>query len=416
MASPNQFGFIHITSHGLVSAESLCSWVIVKAGQLIIEGQGHLPQAIAACAKVPTALALSVHDLIVTKITLPTKSQSQRRTAIPYAVQSQLAAPAKDVHWSWRAKDQTLHLVGIAQPHLTSITSALETLHFAPKWLVADGLHLGGHDAHWQIMALPHSLLVQQDSHSAYCIADDTPLPWLQKAYDEAFNSAAGEPLNMSTHGFIEPALSQWFTDANIDVNSHHTDTAFNSAGILANTFDISTCINLWPQKRRAVWTPNINWPLWRLPYALTVLLGLLGLSYLWLNNLSATQNIEASYQQGQAIFRQTLPNARLVDPLSQLEDQVLALQKPRPAALFLPMLHAFQQRHNELNPTAESSNIVAIKFFDEQLHVTLKTSPSPLDKWPKAGVLGTQFAYKTAPSESDNGAINVTLSIQEAR
>jgi type II secretion system protein L len=416
MASPNQFGFIHITSQGLMSAESLCSWVIVKAGQLILEGQGNLPQAVAACAKVPAALAISVHDLIVTKITLPTKSQSQRRTAIPYAMQNQLAVPAKDVHWSWRARGQTLQLVGIANNQLSAITSTLQALHFAPRWLVADGLHLGGHDAHWQLMALPHSLLLQQGQHSACCIAGDTPLPWLQKAYDEALNSAAGEPLNMSTTGAISPAINQWFTDASLDVNSHHTDTAFNSAGILAKAFNHRTCINLWPPKQRSVWTPNINWQLWRLPYTLTVLLGLLGLGHLWLNNISTTQDIEASYQQGQALFRHTLPNTRLVDPLSQLEGQVLAAQKPQPTALFLPMLHAFQRRHDELNPASESTNIMAIKYFDEQLHVTLMASPSRLNKWPNAGVLDTQFAYKTTPSESNDGAISITLSLLETR
>ena len=94
MAAPKQFGFIHITSYRLMSADILCSWVIVKAGQIILKGQGDLSQATSACANVPTAIALSVQDLIITKVTLPTQSQSQRRTAIPYAVQNQLAVPA----------------------------------------------------------------------------------------------------------------------------------------------------------------------------------------------------------------------------------------------------------------------------------------------------------------------------------
>ena len=48
MASPKQFGFIHIQSPGLVSAESACSWVIVQAGKVTLEGQGNLLQAINA--------------------------------------------------------------------------------------------------------------------------------------------------------------------------------------------------------------------------------------------------------------------------------------------------------------------------------------------------------------------------------
>ena len=338
MAAPKQFGFIHMTSHGLVSAESLCSWVIVKAGHIIVKGQGDLLQATSACAKVPTALALSVQDLIVTKVTLPTQSQSQRRTAIPYAVQNQLAVPAQEVHWSWRAKGQQLQLVGITQTHLASINTTLDALSFTPKWLLADALHMSGNASHWQLMVLASGVLVQTGAHSAFCIDQEQPSPWLQKAYDEAHNSASGGPLAMHITGQANTALEQWYSSASVDIKTHENFQPFNSAGILSHSFDTQTCINLWPQKSRQMWTPNINWQLWRLPYALVVITALLGLSHLWLSNMTTAQNIDAVEAQSRAIFQSTLPNTRLVDAISQLEGQLLRIQEPKKTALFLPI------------------------------------------------------------------------------
>ena len=412
MAAPKQFGFIHITSHGLVSAESLCSWVIVKAGHIIVKGQGDLLQATSACAKVPTALALSVQDLIVTKVTLPTQSQSQRRTAIPYAVQNQLAVPAQEVHWSWRAKGQQLQLVGITQTHLASINTTLDALSFTPKWLLADALHMSGNASHWQLMVLASGMLVQTGAHSAFCIDQEQPSPWLQKAYDEAHNSASGGPLAMQITGQANTALEQWYSSANVDIKTHENVQPFNSAGILSHSFDTQTCINLWPQKPRQMWTPNINWQLWRLPYALVVITALLGLSHLWLSNMATAQNIDAVEGQSHAIFQSTLPNTRLVDAISQLEGQLLRIQEPKKIALFLPMLHAFQEFISPLLATSEGSKVMSIKFLDEQLLITLVGSPESIDAWPKAGILAAKFGYETERLEDINGAIMITIMV----
>jgi type II secretion system protein L len=419
MASPKNFGFIHITSHGLVSVESLCSWVIVKVGHSVVQGQGNVGQAASACAKLPTAIALSVYDLMLTKVTLPTKSQSQRRTAIPYAIQNQLATPAKDMHWSWRAKGQQLQVVGLAHSQITSINTTLQALHFSPKWLIADGLHLGGHNAHWQLMVLPNSWLLQQGQHRACCIASEAPLPWLQKAYDEAHNSAAGEPLNISVTGPVSDVLNQWFISASIEPQTHKNTEEFNSAVILAQDFDATTCINLLPKNPRTIWAPSINWKLWRLPYTLTVLLALLGLSHLWLNNIATTQQIEKTYKQGVSIFQDTLPNERLVDPLSQLQGQVLAAQEPKHTAIFFPMLHAFQQFNSSLKQGTEASKISLIEFSDAQLKITLTATLKILNEWPKQGVLAGEFSYTAEPIKqlkSNDESILITLSTLEAR
>ena len=420
MASPKQFGFIHITSHGLVSAESLCSWVIVKAGQSVVQGQGNVGQATLACAKVPTAIALSVYDLMLTKVTLPTKSQSQRRTAIPYAIQNQLATPAKDMHWSWYAKGQQLHVVGVANSQITSINTTLQALHFSPKWLIADGLHLGGNNTHWQLMVLPNNWLLQQGQHSAGCIASETPLLWLQKAYDEAHNSAASVPLSVTVTGPVDDDLSQWLTNAGIEPQTHKDAEKFNSAGILTQNFDATTCINLLPKDQRKIGAPKINWKLWRLPYALTVLLALLGLSHLWLNNITTTQQIETTYAQVVGVFQHTLPNERLVDPLSQLQAQVLAAQEPKQTAVLLPMLHTFAQFNSSLTQGTEgikatdASQISLITFSDAQLKITLTAPLKTLNQWPKQGVLAEKFTYTSEPVqqlENNDASILITLS-----
>jgi len=319
------------------------------------------------------------------------------------------------VHWSWRAKGQQLQLVGITETHLALINATLGTLGFTPKWLLADALHMGGNASHWQLMVLANNVLLQTGAHSAFCIDHEQPSPWLQKAYDEAHNSASGGPLTLHITGQANAALDQWYSSTSVDIKTHENVQPFNSAGILSHSFDTQTCINLWPQKPRQMWTPKINWQLWRLPYALVVFMALLGLSHLWLNNITTTQNIDAVDSQGRAIFQSTLPNTRLVDAVSQLEGQLLRLQEPKKAALFLPMLHAFQELLGPFLATYENSKITSIEFFDEQLLITLVGSPESIDEWPKAGVLAAKFGYKTERLDDINGAIMVTISATEA-
>jgi type II secretion system protein L len=413
MASPKQFGFIHVKSPGSVSAESACSWVIVKVGEITLEGQGNLLQAINACAKVPTALALSVQDLIVTKITLPTTNKTQRRNALPYAIQDQLAQPATQMHWSFRSKGKLLDVVGISQTQLDSINAVVKKLNFSPKWLVADGLHLGGYESHWKVMVLSDSLLIQSGPHKAFNINSEEPLPWLQKAYDEAHKSAAGEPLNVTLVGQQNAGLTQWFASSGIDIKPHQTAAQFNSAGILSQDFDAKSCINLWPQKPLKLWSSNIDWKVWRLPYILTVLIALIGLGHLWLSNTTLQKTIDATDLQGRTIFQRTLPNTRLVDALSQLENQMLVAQSANKPDVFLPMLHAFELFNSALKKAHDESKIIAIRFLDDKLFVTLETSPEHLKKWPKSGVLEADFVYET---KSTGSVINVIISSQEAR
>jgi hypothetical protein len=278
--------------------------------------------------------------------------------------------------------------------------------------LLADALHMSGNASHWQLMVLASGVLVQTGDHSDFCIDQEQPSPWLQKAYDEAHNSASGGPLAMHITGQANTALEQWYSSANVDIKTHENVQPFNSAGILSHSFDTQTCINLWPQKSRQMWTPNINWQLWRLPYALVVITALLGLSHLWLSNMTTAQNIDAVDSQSRAIFQSTLPNTRLVDAISQLEGQLLRIQEPKKIALFLPMLHAFQEFISPLLATSEGSKVMSIEFLDEQLLITLVGSPESVDPWPKAGILAAKFGYKTERLEDINGAIMITIMV----
>ena len=160
------------------------------------------------------------------------------------------------------------------------------------------------------------------------------------------------------------------------------------------------------------MWTPNINWQLWRLPYALVVITALLGLSHLWLSNMTTAQNIDAVDFQSRAIFQSTLPNTRLVDAISQLEGQLLRIQEPKKTALFLPMLHAFQEFIGPLLATSEGSKVMSIEFLEEQLLITLVGNPESIDAWPKAGILAAKFGYETERLEDINGAIMITIMV----
>ena len=417
MVPPKKFGFIHVTSHGLVSEESLCSWVIIISGHIVVTGNGSMHQATQACAKVQTAVAVSVHDLVVAQVSLPTKNQNQRRIAIPYAIQKKITTSANDMHWSWRANGQILDLVGMPNSQATAIKNTLKSLAFSPKWLLADGLHLGGQNSHWQLMLLSNQWLMQQSHHSAYCIDNQTPLMWLEKAYAQAQSSASGAPLSISIYGQVSKDLEQWLIDTQMDTHNQEPTEALNSAAILSQNFDVKKCINLLPQTKGKVGIPSINWKLWRLPYTLMVVLGLLGLSHLWLNNIATSQKIETAHTQGELLFQSVLPNERLVDPINQLKIKIQGANTFQKGVVFLPMLQAFVQFNSTLNPETNATIASLITWSDEYLQITLEGSPKSLSRWPSQGVLAEKYSYKTGPIQvldEKNRAITISLSSME--
>ena len=101
------------------------------------------------------------------------------------------------------------------------------------------------------------------------------------------------------------------------------------------------------------------------------------------------------------------------MDALTQLENQVLVAQSVKKTSAFLPMLAAFETFNSALKKVPDESEIVAIRFLDNRLYVTLKASPEHFKKWPKTGVLEAKFVYET---KAIDNTINVIVSSQEAR
>lgn len=400
MIAPKKFGFIHITQKGFVHEESLCSFVIVNAGLISLADKGSFKEAALACGNLHTVLALPVHDLVITKLSLPTKNQNQRRVAIPFAIQKQLATDAKDMVWNWHARGKELDLVGIQNDYRNQLIESFAKLQFHPSFVVADALHLGGLSNHWQLMILEDQMLMQLERHQGMSVAHHEPILFLEKAFQEAQKSAAGAPTNISIYGHIDDPLANWLTEKNIayqtiqdaPLNAH----SFNSAAVLAHHYSPKTSINLLKQQGQTKASlPSIDWKIWRLPYVLAVLLGLTGIVSLWLDNIATENNIESTYQNGLTTFKNTLPNERIIDPVAQLQDKVVRAKLQKDEAQFLAMLSAFANYKASID-TEKTSLVSQIEFSKNQLHIHL-TGPSGLfELWPKNGQLSDRYSYQS--------------------
>jgi type II secretion system protein L len=405
LSSPKQYGLIHVTH---LTPDSLdfadvtgapvqlpeqvteqlkwqCAWVIVKAGQITGQGLGSLQQATQALGKVPYAVALPTSQLVVTKLSLPTKNDNQRRTAIPFALQSQLACNANELSWSWLSQGHQLQLIGIAKSKLKVIQQAIEENQLAPKWIIADALYLGASDSLWKLLITPNYWLLHYGDHLACRVelnqknSTDDAVVWLQKAYHEAQKNASGVPFSIDVTGLMPSQLEQFFSDNNVTfANIPPLNTMANSAVLLAPQFDAKRCLNLLPKSQKKNRVPKINWHLWRLPYVLVVALSLVGLGHLWLTNQNLAQQLEHSIKQGQYLFRQALPNERLIDPQSQLESLLLQAQVPKQKAQLLPLLYEFKLTREPLSETEPAPTFKRLTLADGKLQVDLA---NPLDK-----------------------------------
>jgi type II secretion system protein L len=391
LSLPKQYGLIHVTHLNQASLDvtdaagspvqftGQCTWALMKAGQITDQGEGSLQQAAQACGTTPYAVALPVSQLVTTKLSLPTKSDSQRRTAIPFALQNQLACNAKELYWSWQSQGQQLQLVGIAQNSLSAVQQAITEAQLSPKWIIADALYLGGSGSLWKLLITPNYWMLHYGDHLAYRVevnqknSTDDAMIWLQKAYYEAQQNASGVPFSIDITGVMPGQLEQWFSDNNVTYsNTPPPHPISNSAALLAPHFDAKTCINLLPKRQKKNWVPKINWHLWRLPYALVVALSLVGLGHLWFTNQNLAQQLEQSIKHGHYLFRQALPNERLIDPLSQLESFLLHAQVPKQQAQLLPLLYKFNLQREQLSETKPNPTFKRLTFTDGKLEVEL--------------------------------------------
>ena len=395
LSTSKQYSFVHMTSlteglSSLKSDSSQCFWVVIKAGKITSQGKGNLQQASAACGKLPCVISVPANLLVITKLSLPTQRNSQRRTAIPFAVQNQLACNAHNLHWSWQSQGQHLQLVGIDKSSLSNIQRICQEASIKPQWIIADALHLAGSESLWKLIITPNYWMLNYGIHLAYRVeitsknSVDDAMVWLQKTYDETKDTSLDLPLSIDIMGVIPSQLKQWFTTCNIAYHSISTHQPMtNSAALQASHFSVKTCINLLPKSHQPSWIPKINWSLWRLPYALVMVLGLVGLAHLWLTNQNLTTQLEQSTQQGIALFRQALPNERLIDPLTQLESLLLQAQKPKKQALFLPLLYEFHQQNGQAGEAvgtastkaSSTSKFKRLSFLDGKIKVDLATT-----------------------------------------
>ena len=406
LASPKQYGLIHVThlnQDSLDSADvagspvqltgqltvqmtekfsSQCNWAVMKAGQITAQGFGSLQQAAQAMGKVPYAVALPMSQLVVAKLSLPTKSDNQRRTAIPFALQNQLACNAKELSWSWQSQGYQLQLIGIAKSRLNAIQQAIEESQLSPKWIIADALYLGGSNSLWKLFITPSYWILHYGDHLAYRVelnqrnSTDDAVVWLQKAYYEAQQNASGVPFSIDVTGFMPSQLEQFFSDNNVTYsNIPPLHPVTNSSVLLAPQFNAKTCINLLPKSQKKNWVPQINWHLWRLPYALVVALSLIGLGHLWLTNQNLAQQTEHNIKQGQYLFHQALPNERLIDPIVQLESLLIQAQMPKREAQLLPLLYEFNLQREQFSDTEPTPTFKRLTFADGKLQVDL-TNP----------------------------------------
>jgi type II secretory pathway component PulL len=225
----------------------------------------------------------------------------------------------------------------------------------------------------------PNYWMLHYGDHLAYRVevnqknSTDDAMIWLQKAYYEAQQNASGVPFSIDITGVMPSQLEQWFSDNNVTYsNTPPPHPISNSAALLAPHFDAKTCINLLPKRQKKNWVPKINWHLWRLPYALVVALSLVGLGHLWFTNQNLAQQLEQSIKHGHYLFRQALPNERLIDPLSQLESFLLHAQVPKQQAQLLPLLYKFNLQREQLSETKPSPTFKRLTFTDGKLEVEL--------------------------------------------
>lgn len=353
------------------------------------------------------ALVIAARSLLITSVGLPDGNLKAITSAIPYAMEEQLAEDVDDMHFApgKRQADGSIPVIAISKIFLSDLLQVLANAGLYPDWAVAEPLLLPWDENGLSILLREHNAIVRDGEMSGY-ECSIAQLPSLL---------ACSETKKEELHG-----IRLWSSEGDIDISGLFSE-AEDRVTIDQGLSDLE-CLTEFGQKHPSInilqgfavlALPHVASGRWRPAIALGIaaillFMGTTGYQYYYLR-----QEIQAVTQETEDLFRRTFPDVkRLVQPLVQaqqrLEQRMAANGQSTDALLDLLLLlgevkqiHSsiefknLEYRQNSLVILLEGPSVAQIEKFSQQLESNGNTESDILSTVSKGKMVEARIKIK---------------------
>lgn len=357
-------------------------WAAGNKQQVHAQGYGSLGQAAAELdTSLPIVLVLPASNGLLTQVDIPSKSQSQRRAALPFKLQSQVIDNIEDWQLAWgnQTTSTMLQVAGYPQVLLQSLVSAVLSHNLRIKQIVLDAQLLPSLPNSWTLLTADTFCLLNDGQGNAYRFDQG-----LAQAIQTQLIAEQGLPESIKLYGLAATEVeNEWLFAATNEVDKTIVNAASDHdlASLMLAFYSPSHVISLLPTQ--TIWQ-HIETSLKGKAGSLVLWLGVI---LLCLSGLLLVNNIQLEKQQksldatlkslSQSIQQQLPENAergRLNGQLMTRLADLSVLNNLPSAPPLLPLLNAWaeiQSNHQLIN----NAKLVAVDFDQQTLQVFWQTS-----------------------------------------
>jgi len=295
-----------------------------ERGALTSEVQaGTLSQAASQVEGQRAVLVLPGNDVLLAEAVIPGGSTARALQAIPFQLEDQLADDIDSLHFAIGDKGKTDNypVAVVGRDMMDTVREQCAQAQLRPSEIVPETLALPKFESEdigqttWTALVDSDSAVVRLNGYKGFAIDTSMASIMLDGAQQDLPEEISAAIVMYKADEFAQIPASQ-----NLDIETRSCDSRLSLyASGLAN----APRINLL----QGDYSPNTqfdkNWKPWRWTAALAAMLGLVLLGGKWIEFRHLKNEIAQIDARTEQVFKEALPNDRMVRPLAQLQTEI---------------------------------------------------------------------------------------------
>jgi general secretion pathway protein L len=308
---------------------SKVSWMI-KGGVNPYLAEGTLVEAAKLAKGRRTQVFIPAAELLITKVSIPTKNRQRLIQAIPFSLENELTEDVSQLHFAAgnMDSDNITPVLVIARQRLEHWLETLETAGIEPIAIYADLLSLPYESGAWTLYQDNQILNVRTHSVQGFSADAINGESILRLALQQESEQPLDKITIYQSPDCAEPIDLKQLDGEDYEINTSRLDSRVELTALLADNLVEKQQVNLLQGDYLRVDKLTLQWKRW-LPAA--VLFAIFVVATLLMNiqqySQLEQQNVTLS-KQIREIFQQAFPDVkRIVDPKAQMEQKLKSLR-----------------------------------------------------------------------------------------
>jgi len=284
---------------------------------------GTLEQAASQVEGQRVTLVLPGNDVLLAEAIVPGGSTARALQAIPYQLEDQLADDVDSLHFAigTKGKSDDYPVAVVGRDMMDTVQEQCTQARLRPTEIVPETLALPKFESDdigqttWTALVDSESAVVRLNGYKGFAIDTSMAGIMLDGAQQDLPDELSAAMVMYKADEFAHIPSSQ-----NLEIE---TRTCEHRVSLYASGLANAPHINLL----QGDYSPNTqfdkNWKPWRWTAALAAVLGLVLLAGKWLEYRQLRNEIAQIDAQTEKVFKEAMPDARMVRPLSQLNNEI---------------------------------------------------------------------------------------------